>query len=248
MAPVTVGLDLTEGSQRRSGGASGGALINLVRVSKVYRTGPFDEVRALDDVSLTIRAGEFVAIMGPSGSGKTTLMNILGCLDPPTGGSYFLDGTDVDKYTNRELARIRSSKVGCVFQSFNLIPRTSAARNVELPLVYAGIRNRAARTTRALREVGLTDRASHLPSELSGGQQQRVCIARALVADPMILVADEPTGALDTVTGQKIVDLLAALHQAGRTVVLITHEKEVAKAAGRVIHLRDGRVVDDQRP
>jgi putative ABC transport system ATP-binding protein len=172
-------------------------------------------------------------------------MNVLGCLDPPSEGRYFLDGTDVSDYSQRELARIRGSKVGCVFQSFNLIPRTSATRNVELPLVYAGIRDRTARASRALEQVGLSDRMKHMPSQLSGGQQQRVCIARALVADPMILVADEPTGALDSVTGREIIKLLVALHEAGRTVVLITHEKEEARVADRVIHLRDGRLIDN---
>jgi putative ABC transport system ATP-binding protein len=224
--------------------APAGALIRMVEVSKVYQAGPVETVRALDRVSLTIEAGEFVAIMGPSGSGKTTMMNVLGCLDPPTEGKYFLDGIDVSNYSGRELARIRGRKVGCVFQSFNLIPRTSAARNVELPLVYAGIRDRAERATLALQQVGLGDRTKHMPSQLSGGQQQRVAIARALVADPMILVADEPTGALDSVTGQEIIKLLVTLHEAGRTIVLITHEKEVGRVADRVIHLRDGRIVN----
>jgi putative ABC transport system ATP-binding protein len=224
---------------------SAGALIRLEGVSKIYQAGPFEQVRALDRVSMTIEAGEFVAIMGPSSAGKTTLMNVLGCLDPPTEGRYFLDGTDVSNYSQRELARIRGRKVGCVFQSFNLIPRTSAARNVELPLVYAGIRDRTARAARALEQVGLGDRMKHMPSQLSGGQQQRVCIARALVADPMILVADEPTGALDSVTGREIIKLLVALHEAGRTIVLITHEKEEGRVADRVIHLRDGRLIND---
>jgi putative ABC transport system ATP-binding protein len=220
-----------------------GELIRMVEVSKIYGTGHSDEVRALDRVSLTIRAGEFVAIMGSSGAGKTTLMNVLGCLDPPSEGQYYLDGIEVSSYNKRDLARIRGAKVGCVFQSFNLIPRTTAARNVELPLVYAGIRNRSARAVRALEQVGLGDRMKHMPSQLSGGQQQRVCIARALVADPMILVADEPTGALDSVTGREILNLLVELHEAGRTVVLITHDKEDARFADRVIQLRDGRLI-----
>jgi putative ABC transport system ATP-binding protein len=223
---------------------SDGELIRLVEVSKIYGSGGVDEVRALDRVSLTIRAGEFVAIMGSSGAGKTTLMNVLGCLDPPSEGSYYLDGTDVSSYSKGELAKVRGRKVGCVFQQFNLIPRTSAQRNVELPLVYAGIRNRSARAARALEQVGLADRMKHMPSQLSGGQQQRVCIARALVTDPMILLADEPTGALDSVTGREILKLLVELHQAGRTVVLITHDKEDARAADRVVHLRDGRVLN----
>jgi putative ABC transport system ATP-binding protein len=219
-------------------------LIRLVEVSKTYRVGHLDEVAALDRVSLTIERGEFVAVTGPSGSGKTTLMNVLGCLDPPTAGTYYLDGVDVSTYSPRQLAAIRSQKVGCVFQSYNLIPRTTAASNVELPLIYAGIRNRSARAREALRQVGLADRAKHMPSQLSGGEQQRVCIARALVADPMVLVADEPTGALDTVTGRGIITLLSELHQAGRTIVLITHEKEIAALAERVIKLRDGHLVD----
>jgi len=239
-------LDTAVPNQQEDGRVgSAGALIRLEEVSKIYRAGPTEEIRALDRVDMTIEAGEFVAVMGPSSAGKTTLMNVLGCLDPPSEGRYFLDGTDVSDYSQRELARIRGSKVGCVFQSFNLIPRTSATRNVELPLVYAGIRDRTARASRALEQVGLSDRMKHMPSQLSGGQQQRVCIARALVADPMILVADEPTGALDSVTGREIIKLLVALHEAGRTVVLITHEKEEARVADRVIHLRDGRLIDN---
>ncbi|WP_037079699.1 ATP-binding cassette domain-containing protein [Pseudonocardia spinosispora] len=218
-------------------------LIRLSGVSKVYRTGA-EEVHALDRVDLTVHAGEFLAVMGSSGSGKTTLMNVLGCLDPPSEGSYVLDGVDVSGYSKREIARVRGRKVGCVFQSFNLIPRTSALRNVELPLVYAGVGDRAERAREALRQVGLGDRMSHAPSQLSGGQQQRVCIARALVADPAILVADEPTGALDGVTGREILTLLVNLHKAGRTIVLITHEKEEARMTDRVIQLRDGRVID----
>jgi putative ABC transport system ATP-binding protein len=239
-------LDTAVPNQQEDGRVgSAGALIRLEEVSKIYRASPTEEIRALDRVNMTIEAGEFVAVMGPSSAGKTTLMNVLGCLDPPSEGRYFLDGTDVSDYSQRELARIRGSKVGCVFQSFNLIPRTSASRNVELPLVYAGIRDRTARASRALEQVGLSDRMKHMPSQLSGGQQQRVCIARALVADPMILVADEPTGALDSVTGREIIKLLVALHEAGRTVVLITHEKEEARVADRVIHLRDGRLIDN---
>jgi putative ABC transport system ATP-binding protein len=191
-------------------------LICFERVSKIYGAGQSDEVRALDQVSLSIAAGEFVAITGPSGAGKTTVMNLIGCLDLPTDGSYLLDG---------------------------LIPRTSAALNIELPLVYAGLGDRTARVRRALEQVGLADRAKHMPSQLSGGQQQRVAIARALVTDPMILLADEPTGALDTVTGQEILNLLATLHRAGRTIVLITHEKDVARQADRIIQLYDGHLL-----
>jgi putative ABC transport system ATP-binding protein len=238
-------LDTAVPNQQEHGRVgSAGALIRLEAVSKIYQAGPTEEVRALDRVNMTIEAGEFVAVMGPSSAGKTTLMNVLGCLDPPTEGRYFLDGADVSDYSQRELARIRGRKVGCVFQQFNLIPRTTAARNVELPLIYAGIGNRTARAIRALEQVGLSDRMKHMPSQLSGGQQQRVCIARALVADPAILVADEPTGALDSVTGREIIKLLVALHEAGRTIVLITHEKDEARVADRVIHLRDGRLID----
>jgi putative ABC transport system ATP-binding protein len=221
-------------------------LIRFERVTKIYNCGQFEQVRALDEVSLSISAGEFVAITGPSGSGKTTAMNVIGCLDLPTEGRYLLDGVDVSTYSKRQLAQLRSHKIGCVFQSFNLIPRTSAARNIELPLIYARMGDRVARVARvarALEQVGLADRAKHTPSQLSGGQQQRVAIARALVADPMILLADEPTGALDTVTGREILNLLTALHDAGRTVVLITHEKDVARLADRVIQLYDSRLL-----
>jgi putative ABC transport system ATP-binding protein len=218
-----------------------GPLIRLEEVSKVFQAG-HELVRALNRVSLTIEAGEFVAVTGPSGAGKTTLMNVLGCLDLPTEGRYFLDGADVSRYPKGELARVRGRKVGCVFQTFNLIPRTTAAGNVELPLVYAGVRDRAARTAEALAQVGLLDRRKHLSNQLSGGQQQRVCIARALVTDPAILVADEPTGALDGATGRGIIQLLVDLHRAGRTIVLISHEKDVASVAQRVIRMRDGRI------
>lgn len=233
--------DRAAGSPTPSG--AGGSLIRLIEVSKLYQ-GKFGTVRALDRLTMTIEAGEFVAVIGPSGSGKTTLMNVLGCLDLPTTGQYFLDGTDVATYRKAELAHLRGRKVGCVFQSFNLLPRTSATRNVELPLIYAGTGQRAARTAQALEQVGLADRAGHLSNQLSGGQQQRVAIARALVTDPMVLVADEPTGALDSVTGQGIIKLLTALNEAGRTIVLITHEREVARAAHRVVPIVDGRLVD----
>ncbi|HEY1968308.1 MAG TPA: ABC transporter ATP-binding protein [Pseudonocardia sp.] len=206
------------------------------------------ELRALDRVSLTIGAGDFVAIMGPSGSGKSTMMNILGCLDAPTDGTYLLDQIDVSLRTDNELAAIRNQKIGFVFQSFNLIPRTSALRNVELPLVYAGQRkDRVARAKRALEEVGLGHRMKHLPSELSGGQQQRAAIARALVVDPAILLADEPTGNLDSTSSAEIMRLLVGLNDSGRTVIVITHEEDVAAFAKRVIRLRDGRIQTDQR-
>jgi putative ABC transport system ATP-binding protein len=221
------------------------SMIQLEGVTKIYRMGEV-ELRALDDVDLSIAEGELVAIMGPSGSGKSTMMNILGCLDIPTEGSYHLDGIDVAARSDNELAAIRNHKIGFVFQSFNLIPRTSASRNVELPLVYAGAKDRAARARRALEQVGLGNRQKHLPNELSGGQQQRVAIARALVTDPAMLLADEPTGNLDSASSIEIMKLLVGLNDAGRTVVLITHEEEIATFAKRVIRLRDGRVVSDR--
>jgi len=189
--------------------------------------------------------GEMVAIMGPSGSGKSTMMNILGCLDVPTSGRYLLDGIDVSSLSGNRLAKIRSTKIGFVFQSFNLVSRTSAIRNVELPLVYAGVRDRRSRARQALEQVGLSDRQKHLPNELSGGQQQRVAIARALINDPAILLADEPTGNLDSASSVEIMKLLGALNDAGHTVVLITHEEEIAHFAKRVVRLRDGRIASD---
>lgn len=222
-------------------------MIELESVSKVYRSGPV-ELRALDRVDLSIAEGEFVAIMGASGSGKTTLMNILGCMDLPTSGVYRLDGTDVTALGENQLARIRSSRIGFVFQSFNLIPRTSAVRNVELPLIYAGERRgRRERAMAALERVGLGQRADHMPNQLSGGQQQRVAVARALVTNPAIILADEPTGNLDTTSTVEVMQLLTELNDAGRTVVLITHEPEVAEFAKRVIELRDGQIVRDVR-
>jgi putative ABC transport system ATP-binding protein len=220
-------------------------MIELEDVTKVYRMGSV-EVRALDGIDLAIDDGDLVAIMGPSGSGKTTLMNILGCLDIPTSGRYLLDGIDVSTLSDNRLAKIRSRKIGFVFQSFNLVPRTSAIRNVELPLVYAGVRDRRARARSVLEQVGLEDRAKHMPNELSGGQQQRVAIARALINDPTLLLADEPTGNIDTASSAEILKLLAALNDAGRTVVIITHEEDIARFAKRVVRLRDGRIVSDQ--
>ena len=222
-------------------------MIEIENVSKHYQMGDV-EVRALNGVSLTIETGDLVAIMGPSGSGKSTMMNILGCLDVPTDGSYRLDGVDVGTLNDNELADIRNSKIGFVFQSFNLIPRTSAVRNVELPMVYGGRRDRKARATAALEKVGLGNRIEHLPNELSGGQQQRVAIARAIVTDPVMILADEPTGNLDSHSTQEIMKLLVELNDTGRTVVLITHEDEVAAWAKRVITLRDGKVVSDRAP
>jgi putative ABC transport system ATP-binding protein len=219
-------------------------MIEIEHVTKVYRMGE-QEVRALDGVSLSIQEGELVAIMGPSGSGKSTMMNILGCLDIPTEGSYQLDGIDVTKLSDNQLAEIRNRKIGFVFQSFNLIPRTSTVRNVELPMVYAGTKERRAKAMAALELVGLANRAEHQPNELSGGQQQRAAIARALVTEPAMLLADEPTGNLDSKSTAEIMKLLVELNDAGRTIVLITHEDEVASYAKRVIRLRDGQVMSD---
>jgi putative ABC transport system ATP-binding protein len=206
-------------------------------------------VHALGGVSLRIERGDFVAIMGSSGSGKSTLMNILGCLDMPTRGRYLLDGIDVRAYDDDELADIRNRKIGFVFQSFNLVPRTRALANVELPLAYAGVgrAERRRRATRALQAVGMGDRLDHLPSELSGGQQQRVAVARSIVASPPLLLADEPTGNLDSRSTTDVLAIFAALSAQGRTIVLITHESEVAERARRVIRLIDGRIVEDRR-
>ncbi len=222
-------------------------MIELEGATKVYWQGD-TELRALDGVSLRIETGDFVAIMGPSGSGKSTMMNILGCLDIPTDGRYKLDGVDVVSLSDNQLAEIRNRKIGFVFQSFNLIPRTSAVRNVELPMVYAGTGERRTKATAALERVGLGSRVSHLPNELSGGQQQRVAIARAIVTDPVMILADEPTGNLDSHSTEEIMKLLVELNDTGRTVVLITHEDEVAAWAKRVIVLRDGKVVSDRCP
>ena len=222
-------------------------MITLEGITKVYRTGDV-EVAALRGISLHIAEGEFVAIMGPSGSGKSTLMNVIGCLDQPSSGRYLLDEYDVSDLTEDQLAWIRNRKIGFVFQSFNLIPRVTAVHNVEMPLIYAGEnQQRLERSLAALEAVGLLERARHLPSELSGGQQQRVAIARALVTDPAILLADEPTGNLDTESSIEIMKLLRDLNDQGRTIVLITHEADIAAFAQRVVRLRDGLVVSDER-
>jgi putative ABC transport system ATP-binding protein len=218
-------------------------LIALERVSRVYRMGEV-EVPALDDVSLDIGTGEFVAIVGPSGSGKSTMMNILGCLDRPSHGAYHLAGSAVAELDDDALARLRSRTIGFVFQSYNLLPRTSALDNVATPLLYQGVGRgeRMRRARAALERLGLGDRVSHEPSELSGGQQQRVAIARALVTEPALVLADEPTGNLDSHAGAEVMAVLRDLHDQGRTVVLITHDTDVATSADRQIHLRDGRV------
>jgi len=223
-------------------------VITLEGITKVYRTGEV-EVPALRGISLHIPEGEFVAIMGPSGSGKSTLMNLIGCLDQPSSGRYILDGYDVSALTDDQLAWIRNRKIGFVFQSYNLIPRASAVHNVEMPLIYAGDNlQRRERAMAALESVGLLERAGHLPNELSGGQQQRVAVARALVTDPAILLADEPTGNLDSESSLEIMRLLRDLNQQGRTIVLITHEPDIAAFAQRVVRVRDGVIVSDERP
>jgi putative ABC transport system ATP-binding protein len=223
-------------------------VIAIRNATRVYQMGDI-EVRALAGVSLVIERGEFVAIMGASGSGKSTLMNIIGCLDVPSHGRYWLDDVDVRDLDEAALARIRNRKIGFVFQSFNLIPRTSALANVELPLSYAGIgsKERRARALAALELVGLSDRAGHLPSELSGGQQQRVAVARAIVTNPSLVLADEPTGNLDTKSSEDIMTVFDELNRAGRTIVLITHESDIANHAQRVVRLRDGLVISDER-
>ena len=217
-------------------------------ISKVYRMESYT-VTALREVSMEITAGEFVAVMGPSGSGKSTFMNLLGCLDSPSGGDYYLAGEKVSRLSGDALAAIRNRRIGFVFQSFNLLPRTSALENVELPLLYGGvpIAQRRVRALNKLEQVGLAERAAHHPAQLSGGQQQRVAIARALVNDPVLILADEPTGALDTRTSFELMGLLQQLNREGLTVVLVTHEHDVAAFASRVVSFRDGHVVADER-
>ena len=224
------------------------ALIEITGITKVYRMGQ-EDVQALRGVSLSIQKGEYVAVMGPSGSGKSTLMNLVGCLDTPTDGSYRLNGNEVARMSDDELAAIRNREIGFVFQTFNLLPRTSAVAQVELPLVYSGVprKERYDRAVEALRAVGLADRMSHHPSELSGGQRQRVAVARALVNRPSLLLADEPTGNLDSKTGADIMALFDALNRQGNTIVLVTHEEDIAAHARRVVRLLDGRIVDDHK-
>jgi len=224
------------------------ALIETRDLWKTYVMGE-EQIHALRGVSIAIERGEYVAIMGPSGSGKSTLMNLIGCLDTPSKGSYLLNGKQVSEMNDNELARIRNQEIGFVFQTFNLLPRASALQNVELPLVYAGIpsKDRAKLAKEALDRVELTSRMSHKPNELSGGQRQRVAIARALVNKPSILLADEPTGNLDSKTGAEIMTLFAKLHEAGNTIVLVTHEADIAAFAHRTISVRDGQVEKDIR-
>ena len=223
------------------------AVLDVRGVHKVYGEGE-REVRAVDGVDLVVQPGEYVALMGASGSGKSTMMHILGCLDVPSAGSYLLDGTDVASLSERQLSVVRNQQIGFVFQSFNLVPRMSARANVELPMLYAGVgaSERRARSAAALEMVGLVDRADHEPNQLSGGQQQRVAVARALVNAPALILADEPTGNLDTHATEEILEIFGKLNAMGRTIVLITHEDEVAAHTGRVVRMRDGRVVSDE--
>jgi putative ABC transport system ATP-binding protein len=218
-------------------------MIDIKDLCKVYLVGD-ERVRALDHATLHIYPKEFVSIIGPSGSGKSTLMNIIGCLDVADAGSYYLDGLPIEAYSENELARIRNQKIGFVFQSFNLIPKLTAEENVELPLIYQKVKRseRQKRVQQALEMVGLTKRGKHLPTELSGGQQQRVAIARALVTNPCLILADEPTGNLDSKTSREIMEIFHALHKQGNTIVLITHDNDVAKQASRAVHILDGRI------
>ncbi len=223
-------------------------LINLENIFKIYRMGD-TAVHALDGITLKIEKGEFIAIIGPSGSGKSTLMNILGCLDTPTEGTYIFEDKDMSKLNDDQLAIIRNRHIGFVFQNFNLLPKLTALENVELPLIYAGKKglSRRNRAVEMLNSVGLGDRINHRPSELSGGQQQRVAIARALSTDPPIILADEPTGNLDTRSGREIMEILKELNQGGKTIILITHDIDVANQADRNVHIQDGKIVKDEK-
>jgi putative ABC transport system ATP-binding protein len=220
-------------------------IIRLERVTKDYPMGD-GTVCALRGIDLTIDANELLAIMGPSGSGKSTLMNIIGCLDVPTSGQYWLEGEDVAQLSHSQLALVRGRRIGFVFQTFEMMPRQTALRNVEMPLIYAGVRDRRERAAEALRRVGLADRMGHRPNQMSGGQRQRVAIARALVQHPSILLADEPTGNLDSRTGDEILELFADLHEQGQTILIVTHEPAVASLCQRVVHVRDGLIERDE--
>ncbi|WP_234462359.1 ABC transporter ATP-binding protein [Adhaeribacter terrigena] len=221
-------------------------IIQTNEISRIYRMGS-ETIHALRSISITINKGEYVAFMGPSGSGKSTLMNIVGCLDTPSSGQYILNGKDVSNMTDNELAEVRNKEIGFVFQTFNLLPRSSALDNVALPLVYAGYKKsiRDEKAMAALASVGLADRAKHKPNELSGGQRQRVAIARALINDPSIILADEPTGNLDSKTSYEIMDLFEKLYEKGNTIIMVTHEEDIAKYAHRIVRLRDGLIESD---
>ncbi len=242
MAGVLEQADLGEELKRQ------GIVIRTYALWKTYIMGD-QEIHAVSGVDLEIRRGEYVAIMGPSGSGKSTLMNLIGCLDTPSQGQYYINGRLVSDMDDDELARIRNKEIGFVFQTFNLLPRATALHNVELPLIYAGVpaAQRIERAKQALRQVDLEPRMLHKPNELSGGQRQRVAVARALVNDPSILLADEPTGNLDTATGNEIMALFERLHEAGNTIVLVTHEADIARHAWRIVHIRDGKVEKDEK-
>jgi len=246
--PPTAVLDKTDKIARGEQLKRDGIIIRTWDLYKTYVMGD-QEIHAVAGIDIEIRKGEYVAIMGPSGSGKSTLMNLIGCLDTPTSGLYYLAGNLVSDMDDDELARIRNQEIGFIFQTFNLLARATALHNVELPLIYAGLnrKDREERAKAAMRAVDLEARMLHKPSELSGGQRQRVAIARALVNDPSLLLADEPTGALDTATGIEIMALFSALHKSGNTIVLVTHEHDIAQQAHRVIHIRDGKVERDEK-